>query len=103
MSTSTYRILTDAADLIERSGWTQHAYESHGCYCLYGAIHTAAKLDRYAIDESKSDPLNEAWAILSERVDDNPIAWNDRNGRTKEEVLDLLRTTAAVVAEAKGD
>lgn len=91
-TTTTHRILTDAADLLERCGWTQGAYVSNGGYCLMGAFHEA---NSGAISEQ----YEEAWAFLEEAVG-NPIHWNDEDGRTKEEVLNLLRTTATAAEVA---
>lgn len=91
MSKSTKRVLLDAANLIETRGWHQGSYESKdGCLCIFGAVHQAANHGDY----------EEAWHLLWERtVTDSPIDWNDQPGRTKDEVLALLRETAEAAGE----
>lgn len=76
-------VLDDAADYIEKYGWTQGALQlDTGEVCAMGAISRCA-----------TDALP-GWAFksLSRYLDRQIIPkWNDQPGRTKQEVLDALR------------
>ena len=99
------KVLSDAADLIERTGWTRGANarrkdgaavpwesDSAACFCTSGAITRVTNGDfnlctlaRHTLLSHIGDP-------------DNPLGvtgWNDYTGRTKEEVLAALRAAAA--------
>jgi len=89
-------ILTAAADLIEPEGaWTQETYGvpaeggSYSCLCLYGAICEA-------IRTAEADDRLEDRAFYTVRrlVGENPIGWNDTEGRTQAEVVAALRAAA---------
>lgn len=98
-------LITQAADLIETTGWTQ-GYEFIGpfanderavCFCAHGALSVADKF-------SYSQAYYDATCALDERTEDAPytgsksdhafVRFNDTPGRTKEEVLALMRATA---------
>lgn len=74
-----------AAQILEKRGWCQGEYQdSFGRCCLQGALLKARKdrgLFRTPI------PFYEPKAVL----------WNDTPGRTKEEVIALLRSDATEV------
>ena len=93
-------ILNAAADLIERTGWTQgcSARDENDkkcgeedpkavCYCVYGAIAKSSQTLKY----SKS--LKLPFDILrdSAGITGGIISWNDHPDRTKEEVIAALR------------
>lgn len=79
-------VLREAAKVIEKYGWHQNDYgnESQG-FCAIGAL-------------SKAGPLADidtAIRALQKHVRRLSIAdWNDKPGRTKEEVLKALRGAA---------
>ena len=80
MSVDIADIAHKAADYIEKHGWTQGEYEREdGAVCLAGAI------SRVALGARVHD--------LDDLVPDScVIQWQDRPGRTKDEVLALLRS-----------
>ena len=94
-------ILNAAADLIERTGWTQgfSALDSYGdscyisspaatCYCAYGAV-----IKSHADLGGGRGLLGPAFDIFraNAQTTDGVIDWNDQPGRTKEEVIAALR------------
>ena len=80
--------LLDAADLIEKKGWIQGANWRPGRgFCVFGAIDRVAKNDGPA--------FNDAVKRVYSLIEGHGIAkWNDEPGRTKEEVLAMLRRAA---------
>lgn len=100
-------ILDDAADLLERKGWIQGRYSNENGHCAVGAItrvcglYDAVSLTVPDMVEVRSQ-IEAAYQV--ERVLRNILAerggplhvqtWNDKKGRTKQEVLDLLREGA---------
>jgi hypothetical protein len=78
-----------AADLIERVGWTQGTErDGKGRVCLTGAL-------RYC------DPQPGDWLLAREvfRAKHQAEGWNDADGRTCDEVIELLRSTEITVVE----
>lgn len=75
--------------------WIQGAYHEHRngheCYCLVGAINEVAGT------ASAAHRLRTARALchVAGAKGNGLIAWNDRDGRKKREVLELLDTTIA--------
>jgi hypothetical protein len=102
------QVLADARQLIEVHGWIQGSYGQPNCgFCMLGALHKA--LDDVADrDVSRLDELDqlEQRAVIQLQMAMGPVVdrsarhitlWNDRNGRSKQEVLSLfdLAITAA--------
>lgn len=103
-------ILEGAADLIETKGWTQQAAardqydhevrpwdDSAVSFCLIGALECAARTPEgfYVTD------YDIARKALQQAVpnDGAPLTvWNDTPGRTKEQVVEALRTAAKQIA-----
>src|SRR6516164_3781777 len=84
------QLLWDAADLLERDGWCQREFEdAQGRYCLVGAINRALPLE--VRQDLAEDLLEAAEMHMSKFVGADPMRWNDRPGRTKEEVISALR------------
>lgn len=105
---------TKAAELIERNGWIKGAFYTPKLwknitnfdnrwqtvaenpddysYCLMGACRTACP---------EQEPYAMAWA-LGFKETPQAYDWNDYKATGKEEVIELLRTKAAELAE-KGD
>lgn len=79
-------ILEGAADLIERDGWCQgHAMNDAGEMCLMQAlVFTASGMCEF----------HKLRRILGHAIDEPIVEWNDRPGRTKEEVITALREAA---------
>lgn len=80
--------LNDVADFFEENNWIQGSYQDHeGGFCLVGGIgHMGCS------DASQRNLFGE----LSQRINRHGlpmtiVAWNDAPGRTKEEVIALLR------------
>jgi hypothetical protein len=89
------RVLLIARDLLHESGWTQlDARDSEGKYCLSGALFKAAGEDRAAYRgalKSVGERLNEpACAFGGFDCHCSVMRWNDREGRTKREVVAKL-------------
>jgi hypothetical protein len=72
--------LMAAADLIEQVGWCRKAGRSREGICAGIAIAQAGAIDLLPHVEAQT-----GWGIA---------AWNDAPGRTKEQVIDLLRSAA---------
>jgi hypothetical protein len=89
------RVLLVARDLLHEKGWTQlDARDAVGRYCLSGALSAAAGEDRAAYRaalESLNARLQEPGCALG-GVDCHcaVLRWNDREGRTKHEVVAKL-------------
>lgn len=81
------KTLLDAADYMERNGHCQGAYQRDGAVCVLGAIikTTDGRFDR-------SSAAIELCKYL--HIHDLP-RWNDQPGRTKAEVVDVMRECAA--------
>lgn len=97
-------ILNRAADELERHGWIQGKYgTTRGAKCIMGAIAFAgvgkiptSPFFRWNLQTMAANKILETctpprWTA---------VAWNDRAGRTKEQVIRLLRR-AAKKAEKK--
>lgn len=84
------QILLDAANILESDGWCQRRVHSvDGRHCAVGAMFRAVKHDQLGWDHRN--------AIFHLRVSlsvDNIAKWNDRRGRTKEEVIAAFRNAA---------
>jgi hypothetical protein len=110
-------VLAEAADIIERDGWTQHHFHTpDGCHCALGAIGLASgehlnirvaddgivdwDLPRYG--DPGYDAACHAYTVardaLSARVGIHVPSWNDADGRTQDEVVAELRAAAAAAA-----
>jgi dienelactone hydrolase len=83
------QIRNEAADLIERWGWVQGRFGNKAVgFCLGGAIYNVAG----ATDEETTQALNSVRSSL--QWGNTPLSdYNDTPGRTKAEVLALLRST----------
>lgn len=70
-------ILIEARRLLEERGWVQGHWEYQGKYCILGAVNEARK--KHGLGPVRH---NGFWGTL--------MAWNDKAGRTKGEVLKLF-------------
>jgi len=89
------RVLLVARDLLHENGWTQlDARDEAGRYCLTGALAQAAGADRAAYQaalQAIGPRLNEpACAFGGFGCHCTAVRWNDREGRTKREVVAKL-------------
>ena len=81
-------ILNAAADAIEEHGWTQGRFGTqHVGFCAMGAMRHVSGLST-VIEESA------AYDLLRAHVGSTSY-WNDEPGRTKEQVVTVLRKVAA--------
>lgn len=97
-------VLSKAADILEQYGWIQtHLYRG-GRRCAIGAIHAAVDGQRHRVPmvgalREKSIRAFARWLAPdqpgSEHAQVDVVAWNDRRGRTKGEVIDALRKASA--------
>jgi hypothetical protein len=107
-------VLEDAADHIERHGWQQGAYGTAGApTCLRGAVRAVqVGLLGRAGCEQESDVLAYAATAIGPDIGWTMVAtgdpyvdavlipsWNDRDGRTQQEVLDVLRKAAKLARQ----
>ena len=89
------RVLLIARDLLHESGWTQLTpREPGGSYCLTGALSTAAGGDRdaYRAALQSMGPRLSVPACAFGGFDCHcaVLSWNDREGRTKSQVIAKL-------------
>jgi hypothetical protein len=79
-------------DLISENGWCQNSYRTtDGSFCLKGAIRYV-----YAFStnfDDRQNLLDRLENLLQKRgVTDDCAEWNDAAGRTRKQVVDLLRS-----------
>jgi hypothetical protein len=79
------KIALDAAALLDRRGWVQHVAESSRGICIQSAINIATAKE----GNGARDGLSVALARHVRKA--HIYQWNDTPGRTKEEVVGLLR------------
>jgi hypothetical protein len=80
--------LRAAADLLATNGWIQgQPSDEHDRYCMVGAVNVVT---------DDADVYQDAIRVIHEHLDNWGIAqWNDQPERTAEEVIAVLRETAA--------
>lgn len=84
-------LLLNAADLIERRGFCQGTrQDGSGQLCILGAISVAHNGDPYS--QYSTDPAGEL--VRAQLGGKSPAPWNNEPGRTKEEVVEAVRTAA---------
>lgn len=114
---SVSKILLDAADLLEESGWTQGEFVDPSGdepkYCAVGAIHAAAGVhmahpkvyraieavhgllpDMYGMD--RKDPHSSSGRPMYDTPNEAVTCWNDAVSRRRPEVVRTLRAAAKV-------
>lgn len=91
MSYEVARVLQDAAEVLEKEGWTQDNYKDQYGYCALGSINMALGVAATAMDSHQ----HLATAALEDVIGTPFVAtWNDSPGRTKDEVLDAFHAAA---------
>lgn len=92
------KVLKRAGDLIETKGWVQHSFSNNQGFCAIGALREAALGHTNTPNRIDSDASVEALtlaeAVLKRCVDTEGrgiIGWNDRSGRTEDEVKEAFR------------
>jgi hypothetical protein len=94
-------VLDAAADVLERDGWTRHAYYRDtlwtGPVCAYGALYRATSGDAMRPGAYAA----EAATALGREIGGSPISFNDRPGQTKRSVVAAMRRTARKLRGAK--
>lgn len=86
-------ILIKAKSILEENGWCQNRYNgSNGEVCLSEAIQRAGGHQEYGsfYMPPDSEVLMAHRYISSNILEDSVYGWNDRKGRTKEEVMAAL-------------
>ena len=83
------QVCLDAADLLERDGWCQHApMDERGRRCLINAVYSVG--DYMACRDAERQ--------IKLFIDKPHLSWwNDTDGRTKEQVIAVLRGCAKCV------
>lgn len=105
---STKQNLIAAKQLIEDGGLVQGIYyDGKGCYCTIGAVQEIIGAARFF--DLESDEPNELVALskalekltgkAADGLADPIFAWNDTEGRTKEEVLELFDEAIRIAGE----
>jgi hypothetical protein len=93
-------LLWEAANLLERGKWrTGYYFGLDGkpggpAYCMVGALNVAAGEKPHSRSRSRNPVKMRARKLLAKTLgikSERLTAWNDRLGRTKEEVIDALR------------
>jgi hypothetical protein len=80
--------LRAAADLLATNGWIQGApSDEHGRYCIDGAVNVVTDDANVYKDATE--------AVLDHLGTPSITGWNDKPGRTAEQVIAVLRETAA--------
>jgi hypothetical protein len=85
------QIYNEAADAIRERGHSRgELRDKDGSMCVWGAINLVAEGDQFAVGGESSTRL----APLSKIVGKHVITWNNEEGRTKRQVIGLLRKAA---------
>lgn len=92
-------VFEQAAEILEERGWWQGSYEGpHGDLCVLGAVNTVAIgriCPEYAAGPSHEFRTEEELArTLTVHAGYEISTWNDKEGRTAFEAIDLLKDTA---------
>lgn len=98
------RILESTADLLEHDGWTRGTWAAWGRRCLVGALNSATctelEISRsrgprfMRVRDQAAEHLSQViWGYAYNHVVEL-TNWNDAEGRTKSEVLDVVRKAA---------
>ncbi len=93
-------IVESAADLLERAGWIQDEDHIQGMgYCMVGALRQCLTEHYTRCEDQYPAPIwenviGEVRAHMGTGTPAQIAAWNDEYGRTKQEVLDKLRSIA---------
>lgn len=87
------QVINRAHELISEHGWTQNiARNAEGSLCLAFAIHESV---REFCQTNDFDLIDETKKFVKAKCGLPPygdlVAWNDQSGRTKEEVLEVLK------------
>lgn len=85
---------TMAADHLEAYGWIQREFgEPGGPACMEGAIRivTRASTSPVAGDEAQTGLMWATWHTVRDHIGRDPGTWNDRDGRTADEVITVDR------------
>lgn len=93
------QVILDMIKVLEKRGWCQHRIKnSRGNICLAGALlATQQRLSPSmsfitAVSFITALPAGDAWERIGNKCTMAPQVWNDRKGRTKEQVIDMLHT-----------
>lgn len=91
-------ILDEAADVLEKDGWTRYTLTDGQRYCAVGAVRKAfvnMGLMSYLTQRPPQETATSAFGALTRQIGEIDIArWNDRFSTTKQEVLDAFRAAA---------
>lgn len=87
-------VLLKTIALIEEKGWCQGSYQKDGKVCAKGGIRIACNWP-LCDDSSYDDAVAAVAKLIVGEVGNSIISWNDTPGRTKNEVLAVLRQAAA--------
>lgn len=89
------RTAATAIEILETQGWIQGSAHTSEGYCLLGAIDAAFKyqveLGLIRLDWSYGRQ-HDLYNYLKDKLQSTLAKWNDKRGRTKEEVIELLRS-----------
>ncbi len=86
------QVLLDAADLIERGGWTKGRLSFYGRHCVLGAINRASGSPK----ASQGYGWAQWWAKWKVRwhVGSSISSWNDRRAASGQSAVKMLRRVA---------
>ncbi len=106
-NTEVAEVLRDAVDVIDRQGWCQNELKSDdGRVCLWGAIGEAMGIigdnnfiDPIVVGYPRYDDYTQICKITNGLVTNYSTSaqWNDKPGRTKEEVQKFLLKSADLI------
>jgi len=89
---TTCELRKKAAEVIETRGWHRGSYiGQNGAVCMLGALHIAAFGNAVGCDLTNSLEARIAFNEAKESIGLKSIPkWNDRKGRTKNQVIERL-------------
>lgn len=83
--------LRKAANLLVERGWVQRYFFNRNGFCMIGAINALGSTNVCAVKLALGSYMREL------NIHASPVRYNDKPGRTKEDVLRLMRGAAAAL------
>jgi hypothetical protein len=98
----TSEVLRKAGDVLRERGWCQQYREHEGSHCLVGAVEMARKgtISPFSTQESSLAYRDPALSFLP--IEESVDSFNDRTGRTREDVLVTLDAAYVLALQEEG-
>lgn len=81
--------LMRAREILEK-GWCQHSLQDNDKYCVVGSIRAALGIPSETLYPPKEEAYCAAVGVVQREIGYSVAFWNDAEGRTHAEVLDVM-------------